>query len=49
MAKMAQKSAPYYGLMDSGRPNGLRPIMVSFFMVSVPLDLSQISRPYMVS
>ena len=49
MAKMAQNSAPYYGLMVSRPPKVLRPIMVSSLMVSVLLDWSHLPTPFMVS
>ena len=49
MAKMAQNSAPYYGVMPSDPPQVLRPYMVSFRMVSSPFDQSIFPRPYKVS
>jgi hypothetical protein len=49
MVKMAQNSAPYYGVMPSDPPQVPRPVMVSSLMVSSPLDQSIFTRPDMVT
>jgi hypothetical protein len=49
LVKFGQIITPCYGVMPSDPPKFMRPIMLSFRMVSVPPDLSQIIRPYMVS
>ncbi len=40
---------PCYGLMPSDPPKLMRPYMVSFRMVSVPLIQSKMTTAYMVS